>query len=153
MEQNQTCEQALELSLKAQEQLKEQLTYLSADLENMRKRFEKERAQWSTFAQIELIKKLLPIIDDFDRAFSNTYNQDIQSQLQGFELVYKAFQKYLKDTGVEEITDTNFDPEKHEAIMQVSDESKPAGSIAQVLQKGYVYKNVIIRPAQVSVIA
>lgn len=146
---------ALEACERTKQQLGEQLSYLTADFENFRRRTEKDRLQWNTFAQAEVIKKILPIVDDFDRAFhDNTTSAQVQAHLQGFELVYKALQKTLKELKVEEITQQDhFDPELHEAVMNVAVEGKESGSVAQVLQKGYTFKGVVLRPAQVSIVA
>lgn len=133
------------------EQLAQQLAYLAADFENSRRRMEKDRVSWTTAAQIEVIKKFLPILDDMDRAFNQPLPMELKNHLIGFELVHKALQKTLHELGVEEITEKVFDPELHEAIMQVAGEQ--SGLIAQVLQKGYRFKGNVLRPAQVSVVA
>lgn len=133
-------------------QTKERLAYLTADFENFRRRTEKDRAQWMQIAQSEVLKKLIAIADDFDRAFRDLNVQEQSNQLLGFELIHKALKKLLTSYGVEEMLDTTtFDPEKHEAIMHVPDTGKEPGTIIDVLQKGYLHKGSVLRPAHVSV--
>jgi molecular chaperone GrpE len=135
---------------------KNRYLYLNADFDNYRKRVEKERIQWLSSAQATVLTDVLPIVDDFERALqqlqAQQLPQEIQSHLTGVELIAKALQKLLKKYEVEEITDvTTFNPEFHEAVMQVKAEGHPSGSIVSVFQKGYKHKGLILRPAQVSV--
>jgi len=126
---------------------KEHLLYLTADFDNYRRRTEKEKIQWSQFAQEAILKDLIALVDDFDRSAGEL------SDKAGFELIYKSCKKMLQKYGVEEITQiTTFDPHLHEAIMSVQTEEKESGAIVQVLQKGYMFKGTILRPAQVSVV-
>ena len=123
----------------------EQLRYLQADFENFRRRTEKDRSQWMQIAQTDVLKNILTIVDDFDRALQSQHDA-------GFELIHKALVKLLGNYGVEVMRDvTVFDPEKHEAIMHVATADKEPGSIVEVLQKGYIHKGSVLRPAQVSV--
>ena len=134
--------------LECQQQLaqtKERLAYLNSDFENFRRRTEKDRSQWMQIAQTDVLKNVLTIVDDFDRALQTQHDA-------GFELIHKALVKLLGNYGVEEMRDvTVFDPEKHEAIMHVAAADKEPGTIVDVLQKGYIHKGSVLRPAQVSV--
>jgi molecular chaperone GrpE len=122
-----------------------------AEFENYKKRTEKEKMIWMSSAQSSLLHDLLAIVDDFDRAFAQP-QETAQQSLVGFELIYKSLQKLLEKYGVTEIKDnTQFDPAKHEAIMQVEAVDKQSGDIVQVLQKGYLFKGEVLRPAKVSV--
>lgn len=124
-----------------------------ADFDNYKKRQEKERIRWDSLAQISLIKDLLPVIDNFERAMVETSDEAKQSPwFKGFELIAKDFKKYLDSIGVQEISITQgFDPSLHEAIMQTASDVHQSGDIVNVLQKGYIFKDTVIRPAQVSV--
>lgn len=134
--------------------LQDKYTHVLADLQNFRQRVDRERVQWSTMAQADVLKKLLPIVDDFDRALQESgLSEDTQKHaLVGFTMIYKSLVKMLTSLGVEPIADfTVFDPEKHEAIMQVDAPDKVSESIVAVLEKGYVFKGQVLRPAKVSV--
>jgi molecular chaperone GrpE len=121
----------------------------AADYENFKKRSEKERVMWITGAQSSVLLDLISIVDDFDRAFKATESDQSRA---GFELIYKSLQKILEKYGVVEIKElSHFDPVKHEAIMQVESADHKPGDIVQVLQKGYMFKGEVLRPAKVSV--
>lgn len=132
-------------------------TYLSADFDTYRRRSDRERIQWIQEAEARVLRSVLAVVDDFDRAYADLQAApaaDLQSRIKGFELVQKAFAKMLAESGVEEIAAVgSFDPEKHEAIMQVVDASREPGSVVAVLQKGYTHRGTVLRPARVSVAA
>lgn len=137
---------------------KERAAYLAADFENYRKRMEKERLATFASAQGAVIADVLSIVDDFDRAFAELQQKQIlekpelATHLSGFELIYKSLQKLLQKYGVTEIeAQGTFNPELHEAVMQVDDPTIESGTIASVLQKGYRFKGGVLRPAKVSV--
>ena len=130
----------------------------AADYENFKKRSEKERLMWISSAQSSLLLDIIAIVDDFDRAFASVsiHPEEPQSGVSkdraGFELIYKSLQKILQKYGVQEIKElTEFDPAKHEAIMQVGSADHKQGNIVQVLEKGYLFKGEVLRPAKVSV--
>ena len=135
----------------------EQLRYLSADFENFRRNVTKERAQWTRLAQIKIFEDLVGVIDDFSRAVTDVASMDSmtdaeRARMEGVKLIYKNFMKFLEMHGVTEIqANIPFNPQLHEAIMQVEVEGKEAGVIIDVLQKGYLYKDTVIRPAKVSI--
>ncbi len=136
--------------------LKEQLAYLRSDFENFRRRTDKERIQWIDSGKESVIKQLLPVVDDVDRALADLHSaqlpQELVSRLTGLELIQKTLAKTLQSLNVTEITETVvFDPELHEAVMYAAAEGKNSGDIVAVFQKGYRYKDTVIRPAQVSV--
>ncbi|MFA5306215.1 MAG: nucleotide exchange factor GrpE [Candidatus Babeliales bacterium] len=127
----------------------------TADLQNFRRRTERERAEWAQLIQADVIEKILPILDDVDRAVQTTQLLDTaeaKTQAEGLELIAKNFRKILNSLGVEEIAATGeFNPELQEAIMQVSSPDHTSGSIVQELRKGYTLKGKVLRHAQVSV--
>lgn len=129
---------------------KDQCLRTAADFENYKKRADKERALWATAAQSAVLSDLIAIVDDFDRAFASLGQKNESNA--GFELIYKALQKLLEKYGVQEMKEVaTFNPEKHEAINQVESADHKSGDIVQVLQKGYTFKNEVLRPAKVSV--
>lgn len=151
VEQHEQCEKKLQACELLKDQLTQRIAYMTADLENMRRRAEQERLVAYSRAQGEVIKKILPVIDDFDRAFSLSLSPELSAHLSGFELVYKTFKKILVDLGVQEVETVIFDPELHEAVMQVPHSGKESGAIVTVFEKGYQLKGTVIRPAKVSV--
>lgn len=145
----QTCRQA-------QDNWKEKCLRISADFENFKKRLAKEQSQWAESAQIQILKDLLPIIDDFDRAYQEIEKKEKTPELttwfSGFSLIHTSFNKLLHKFGVSEIKNyTEFDPLYHEAVTQIESAEHRPGQIVQVFQKGYQYKDHVLRPARVSV--
>lgn len=146
--------------------LEERLRYLSADFDNYRRNADKERSQWFIRAQGEVLLELLAVVDDFDRAFDAAGKQiakdntdlasqfDFASWLEGFSFIKSGLEKILKKYEVEQMpTKGEFDPEKHEALQQVASDDHESGFIVSVLRKGYLYKGVVLRTAQVIVAA
>lgn len=125
---------------------------LAAEYDNYRKRTSKEKSEAFIIAKCDLVAKFLPFLDNFERALENkdNVNEDYHT---GMEMIFNQFLQILKDEGVEtfgEKGDT-FDPNIHEAIMHVEDESFGENSIMEVFKLGYKYKERIIRPATVKV--
>lgn len=135
--------------------LKAQLIRVNADFDNFKKRITKERSEWEDFAQINIIEEFLPFIDDYERALQTAQKdgkKDGLAWLQGFEIIYKNLRKTFDRMGVKEVDcSLNFDPELHEALMEVESEDHKNGEIVQVLNKGYTFKGKVIRHAKVSV--
>jgi molecular chaperone GrpE len=152
-------EQAIDQLMACQEQRaqwKEKFQYVSADFENFRRRMEKEKVQWMAVAQSGLMKELLPVMDDFERALQQQQKQELSEPmrewLSGFMMIGAALEKILKAAGLQEITQMKtFDPVLHEAVAHVESAEHVAGSLVSVLQKGYMFKDQVIRPALVSV--
>jgi molecular chaperone GrpE len=144
------CAEQLKECLVQKDEWKDRCIRTAAEFENYKKRTEKEKLLWISSAQSSVINDVLNIVDDFDRAFSQPAGDD-QSRA-GFELIYKSLQKMLEKYGVQEITEIGeFDPNLHEAIMQVESADHKPGDIVQILQKGYMFKGQVLRPAKVSV--
>jgi molecular chaperone GrpE len=136
----------------------DRLKRISADFENFKKRVERDRLAWSDTLEAEFIKELLPVIDDFDRALAESRKKEVPAQEQalitGFELIAKTLYKFLALHNVQEITKlTTFDPEFHEAVITVQSPDHKPGAIVAVLQKGFMYKETVLRPAKVTVAA
>lgn len=151
--------QQLNECLVQKDEWKDRCLRTAADFENYKKRAEKERSVWITSAQTSILSDLLNIVDDFDRAFSAPTSsvrpeeqRSCVSKDAGFALIHKELHKFLEKHGVLEMQQTmQFDPHLHEAIMHVDSPEQESGSIVQVLQKGYMYKGQVLRPARVSV--
>lgn len=127
----------------------------TADLNNFKRRVEKERAEWMTAAQSMVIEKILPIVDDLDRALviaQKDVAADNVAWLDGIKLIQKNLNKMLSDLGVKEIDASGvFNPEFHEALASVDSAEKASGDIVDVFFKGYTFKGKVIKHAQVSV--
>lgn len=147
--QNSAIEQQLQECIAQKDEWKDRCLRTAAEFENFKRRSEKERVLWITNTQAAVLTDIIGLVDDFERAFAA---KDKNTSLQGFELIYKSLQKILEKYGVQEIKEVaEFDPNLHEAIMQVESPDHQAGQIVQVLQKGYRFKDQILRPAKVSV--
>jgi len=139
------------------EQLKEaQDKYLRlySDFDNFRKRTQKEKADLINFAAGDVIKDLLGVLDDFERAIqSNENNQDIESIKEGFKLLHHKFDLALKQKGLSEMECIGgaFDAELHEAITNIPAEDDMKGKVVDVVQKGYFLKERVLRYAKVVV--
>ena len=133
--------------------LKDRYARLGSDFENYKRRIEKEKSSWMQSAQTAILSDLLGIVDDFDRALQAGKQQESTAQLlSGFDLIEKSLHKLLAKYGVTPMKDyQTFDPEKHEALMHVDSPEHKSGDIVQVLQKGFMFKDVVLRPAKVSV--
>ena len=141
----------LELTIK---DLKNELLKQHADLENTRKRLEKERIIERKYAAMNFAKQLITPMDTFDLALSHVSDDEAVKQFaQGFEMIKTQFTKMLEDEGVSEIDALNedYDPNFHQAIMTEKIEGTDANKVIDVLQKGYMFKDRLIRPAIVKI--
>jgi molecular chaperone GrpE len=128
---------------------------LTADFQNYKKRVTQERTDWAQDAQKLVFIELLTVIDNFERALDQEKkreNAEGIAWLAGFEMIYQSLEKLLVKFGVQEVTDFSvFNPKYHEALVQVESDKHKSGEIVQVLQKGYIMHDKVIRPATVSV--
>ena len=136
--------------------LKDKYLRTQAEMQNMRRRMEEEKASLLKYEGEDLIIKLLPTLDNFERAIKmddNDLSDEVSKFLAGFKLIYTNMLNILNQFDVKEISaeGVEFDPEFHHAVLTDHDESKPAGVVLEVLQKGYLYKDRVIRPAMVKV--
>lgn len=137
-------------------ELEDELLRSKAEFINYRKRLEDEQSRLLKFCNEDLIKETLPILDNFERAISmddTNLDDEVSKFLSGFKMIYCNFVNILKNYGVVEIDGNNkpFDPVYHEAIMTEKREGVEAGMVLEVLQKGYILKGKVIRPAMVKV--
>ncbi|HBU57250.1 MAG TPA: nucleotide exchange factor GrpE [Gemmatimonadetes bacterium] len=128
---------------------------LVAEFNNFRRRSEQERRNVWSKAQADLVEKFLEVLDDLQRiAELDLSNATVDTIMEGVDLVERKFARTLEESGIEVIDPVGdeFDPERMEAMMRVpSDSQQQVGTVAQVLQKGYSLKDVLVRPARVSV--
>ena len=135
-----------------QEVVDDRLLRLAADFDNYKKRAARERAEYVALANERLVKELLPILDDLERAL-NAAEEHEEAQLEeGVRLVHRSLASLLERQGVKEIaTAGKFDPHVHEALLaQPSDEAEQ-GDVLDVIQKGYKLGDRVVRPARVIV--
>ena len=155
-EQNDPCS---EIEAKLAE-CEEKFLRTHADFENAKKRLEKEKIQAIEYALEKFAQDLLPALDSLDMALAAVSQEGLDAKeaveqlKKGIELTIDQFVKAFEKNGIEVIEieeGGEFNPHLHEAILQVDDAQKSAGQIVQVIQKGYKYKERILRPAKVSV--
>lgn len=138
-------------------ELEEKYIRAYAEFENIKKRLEREKYQSLEYANEQILKDLLPILDTLESALNSTNESEesgdsIKNIKKGIELTIENFIKVFSKHSVEIIsTEGEFDPNVHNAIMQVKCEDKLDGEIAQVIQKGYKYKDRVIRPSMVAI--
>ncbi len=143
-----------ELSLKVSE-LNDRYLRLTAEYDNYRKRTLKERMELTKSAGEGLLKGLLPVVDDFDRAISHlTEASDLDAVKEGIDLIYNKFQEFLKQNGVAEIEakEKEFDTDLHEAITKIPAQSEEMkGKVIDCIEKGYMLNDKVMRFAKVVV--
>ncbi len=136
--------------------LKDQLLRLQADFENLRRRTLREKEEAYRYGHENLVKDLLPTVDNLERAVEHTRQSeggDVEGLMQGVELVLRELQGVFGRYGVTEIEADGkpFDPEVHEAMAQAPDDERPPNTVVQVFQRGYQLHDHLIRPARVVV--
>jgi len=136
----------------AEQEVDDRLLRLAADFENYKKRAARERQEYVAFANERLLKELLPILDDLERAL-DAAEQHEEAQLEdGVRLVYRSLASLLERHGVQQIpTDGKFDPHVHEALLAQPSEGAETGAVIDVVQKGYKIGDRVVRPARVIV--
>ena len=123
-----------------------------AEFENIKKRLEKEKYQAIDYASEQFAKDLLPVIDALEMALKSDDQSHYEQLKEGVNITKAALLKAFEKHGVSPVTHENgFDPNLHEAIMQVADDALEENAVASVLQQGYRYKERILRPSLVSV--
>ena len=155
-EELQSLKREYEALTKESDELKDRHLRLQAEFENFRRRGLKERQEAHNFGHQNLVKDLLPTVDNLERAIAHAGSSDggdLQGLLQGIELVRRELLAILGKHGVERIDaeSKTFDPALHEAMGQVEDDSVPANTVLQVLETGYKLRNRMLRAARVMV--
>src|SRR5581483_3757386 len=131
--------------------LHDRLLRRQADFENYRRRFERERGEFFQFAAMELVRELVPVLDDFERALKVETPDKEYSK--GMELIYQRLLGSLKKMGLEpiEAAGGKFDPNVHEAVQRVETTDTEDQTILEEFQRGYNFKGKLLRPAMVKV--
>ena len=127
-----------------------------AEFDNFRKRTDKEKDQMFSMGEKNVLEKLLPIIDNFERGFDSVQPEDEEDAfVQGMRKIYAQLVKQMEDIGVTPIdaAGKEFDPNLHNAVMQVESEEYPSGTVAQELLKGYMFHDTVLRHSMVSVVS
>ena len=127
-----------------------------AEFENFRKRSEREKEQRFSMGEKNVIEKILPVVDNFERGLASMPEEERGGAFaSGMEMIYKQLMKQLEDLGVKPIEAVGqpFDPNFHNAVMQVESEELPSGTVAQEFQKGYLYHDSVVRYSMVGVVA
>lgn len=127
---------------------------LQADFENLRRRTRQEKEELSCIVAQNLLLDLLPVVDNFERALSSAATEDSSKMLLGVEMIHRQFFQILEKCGLTKVEAVGeiFDPQKHEAVMRIEDETQADGTVIEELQKGYAVKGKIIRPTMVKVV-
>tara|TARA_Y100000310_G_scaffold334233_1_gene413475 strand:- start:9626 stop:10075 length:450 start_codon:yes stop_codon:yes gene_type:complete len=142
-------EQKPKEEVEKQEDHLEQLQRLQAEFENYQKRVEKEQGEKAKYASTDLLKKLLTLTDTFEQALKSMQKEDEHTK--GVEMMYQTLQTILKEEGVKamEVEGKQLNPEEHEVLAKV--EGGEEGVIIEEVQKGYFYKDKILRHAKVKI--
>lgn len=137
------------------EELNDKVKRQMAEFDNFRKRTEKEKSQMFDMGARTIVEKILPVIDNFERGFTTVEESDKDDAfVQGMSQVYKQLMTELEAVGVKpiEAIGQEFNPDFHNAIMQVESEEYESGIVAQELMKGYMYKDTVVRHSMVAVV-
>ena len=137
------------------EELNDRLKRQMAEFENFRKRTEKEKTQMFDMGAKTIIEKILPVVDNFERGLAAvSEDQKDDPFITGMDKIYKQMMTELDAVGVKPIDciGQEFNPDFHNAVMQVENDELESGTVAQELQKGYMYKDTVVRHSMVSVV-
>lgn len=137
------------------EELNDRLLRNMAEFENFRNRSEKEKAAKFDMGAKNVVEKVLPIVDNFERGLAAVPEEEKDNAfVKGMEAVYKQFTTVLEEIGVTpiEAVGKEFDPNLHNAVMAVDDDSLESGTVAEEMQKGYMYKESVVRHSMVKVV-
>lgn len=138
--------------LKAElEKSKDLLLRTAAEFDNFKKRTDRERTGVAEYAKAEIIKKLLPIIDNIGRA--SGADKESPDYIKGIEMIVKQFEALIETLELSKVASAGdtFDPNLHDAVMHIEDENLGENVIAEVLQQGYKFGETVVRPAMVKV--
>ncbi|WP_051538028.1 nucleotide exchange factor GrpE [Butyrivibrio proteoclasticus] len=136
------------------DELNDKVMRQMAEFDNFRKRTEKEKAQMFEQGQANVLEKLLPVIDNFERGLAAVPEEDKDGAFaDGMNKIYKQLMKQMEDLGVTpiEAVGKEFDPNLHNAVMQVESDEYESGVVAQELQKGYMFHDTVLRHSMVGV--
>lgn len=137
------------------EELEDRVKRQMAEFDNFRKRTEKEKAAMFETGAKSVIEKILPVVDNFERGLASVPEEEKDGAIaQGMQMVYKQLMTELENLDVKPIpaVGEEFNPEFHNAVMQTESEEFESGTIAQELQKGYTYRDSVVRHSMVAVV-
>jgi molecular chaperone GrpE len=148
----------LEAALAEAADYKDKYLRAHADFENSKKRLEKDKMNAVSYANESFAKDILAVMDSFENALASMESADeenvsevLEKMKEGVNLTYDQLKKILEKNHIKEVEcEGEFDPEVHQAIMQVESDAHETGDIVQVMQKGYTIKDRVLRPAMVS---
>ena len=137
---------------------KDKFLRVHADFENSKRRLEKDKMNAVAYANESFAKDILAVIDSFENALNSieganeeNSSEVLENMKEGVNLIYEQLKKILEKNSIKEINcEGEFDPEVHQAIVQVESDAHETGDVVQVMQKGYTIKDRILRPAMVS---
>lgn len=136
------------------EELTDRLRRSMAEFDNFRKRTEKEKSAMFEIGAKDIVERILPVIDNFERGLASV-PEDVKgtSFAEGMEMIYKQLLKNLEEAGVKPIEAVGqpFDPNFHNAVMHIEDDELGENIVAQELQKGYMYRDSVVRHSMVQV--
>ncbi len=126
---------------------------LMAEYQNFKKRTAKEKSDIHAYANEKIVAELLPVLDNFERALDTDVANDPEGYAKGMKLIFEQMKTALTKAGLEEVEalGTEFDPNKHNAVMTQPSTEHESGKVSTVLQKGYSLNSKVIRPAMVAV--
>lgn len=136
------------------EELNDRLVRNMAEFDNFRKRTEKEKAMMFEMGAKDIVEKILPVIDNFERGLASLTEEEKESAFaKGIEAIYKQMLQTLEAAGVKQIEAVNqeFDPNFHNAVMHVEDEEYGENVVVEEFQKGYMYRETVVRHSMVKV--
>ena len=137
------------------EELTDRVKRQMAEFDNFRKRTEKEKSTMYEMGAKDIIERMLPVVDNFERGLAAVTEDEKETPFaQGVELVYKQLLTSFDELGVKpiEAVGKEFDPNLHNAVMMVDDDSLESGTVAEEMQKGYMYKESVVRHSMVKVV-
>jgi molecular chaperone GrpE len=135
-------------------ELKDKYLRALADMDNYRKRMERELDSFRQYAQVEFFNRIIPVLESFARAMDNAnVENDYENYARGVEIIYRQLQDALRSMGLEEFSSLGetFDPARHEAVATVINDDKPENTIVEEIGRGYMLKERVIKPAKVLV--
>lgn len=136
------------------EELQDRVKRQMAEFDNFRKRTEKEKSAMFEMGASDILKKLLPIVDNFERGFKAVTEEELETPFaKGMDMVYKQIVKMLEDSDVKaiEAVGNEFNPDLHNAVMHVEDDSVGENVVVEEFEKGYTYRDTVLRHSMVRV--
>lgn len=139
---------------KEAEENQQRLLRVQADFDNFRRRTQKEKEEFAAYASSKLVSELIPVLDNFERALNASKDTaDYEALAKGVEMIFRQFDQVLASEGLKAIESVGqpFNPEFHQAVMQEESSEYESGIVMEELQKGYMLKDRVLRPAMVKV--